>query len=75
MTTATFDIPITDDNILEGDEDFMITINGTALPPGVTPGDPDEATVTITDNDRKLMSLHDANSRRHKIMYVSTRVL
>ena len=54
MTNATFEIPITDDMILENNEDFVITINGTALPPGVTPTDPDEATVTIMDNDRKL---------------------
>ena len=40
--------------ILEGNENFMLTINGTSLPDGVTPGNPDEATVNIVDNDREL---------------------
>ena len=51
-TTATFNIPITDDMILEGDENFMLTINQT-LPTGVTHGTPGEATVNIVDDDRK----------------------
>ena len=52
-TTATFNIPITDDMISEGDENFMLTINSSSLPDGVTRGDPGEATVAIVDNDRK----------------------
>ena len=40
--------------IREGNENFRLTINGTALPDGVAPGNPDEATVTIVDNDGKL---------------------
>ena len=52
-TTATFNVPVTDDMILEGDENFMLTINETSLPDGVTRGDPGEATVTIVDNDRE----------------------
>ena len=56
QTTATFNVPITDDNILEGDENFMLTINGTLLPNGITRGMPGEATVTIVDDDRKNKS-------------------
>ena len=52
QTTATFNVPITDDMILEGNENFMLTINQT-LPDGVTRGTPSEATVNIVDNDRK----------------------
>ena len=52
-TTATFNVPITDDMILEGNEDFMLTIDP-SLPDGVTRGTPSEATVTIVDNDCKL---------------------
>ena len=52
-TTTTFNVPITDDMILDGNENFMLTINQT-LPDGVTCGDPFEATVNIFDNDRKL---------------------
>ena len=50
QTTATFNVPITDDIVLEGDENFKLTINQT-LPDGVTHGDPSEATVTIVDDD------------------------
>ena len=54
-TMVAFDVPIIDDNILERNEDFMLTINSTSLPDGVTPGNPYVATVTIVDDDdRKL---------------------
>ena len=53
QTTATFNVPINDNAILEGDEEFMLTINETSLPTGVTRGTPSEATVTIVDDDCK----------------------
>ena len=53
QTTATFNIPITDDMILEANENFMLTIDETSLPDGVTRGTPPETTVTIADDDRK----------------------
>ena len=53
-TTATFYVPINDDNILERNENFMLTIDEASLPTGVTRGTPGEATVTIVDDDRKL---------------------
>ena len=53
QTTATFNVPITDDMILEGNENFMLTIDETTLPDGVTRGTPGEVTVTIVDDDRK----------------------
>ena len=52
-TIIEFNVPITDDMILEVDENFMLTINETSLPTGVTRGDPHEGTVTIVDDDRK----------------------
>ena len=52
-TSVTFDVPITDDRILEGKENFMLTIDEPSLPTGVSRGDPGEATVTIVDNDGK----------------------
>ena len=52
-TVATFDVPINDDDTLEPDENFMLTIDETSLPTGVTHGTPSQATVTILDNDRK----------------------
>ena len=39
--------------VLEGDEDFTITIDP-SLPTDVSVGTPDEATVTIVDDDREL---------------------
>ena len=54
-TTAAFNVPIKDDDILEGDENFILIIHSTSLPKSVTPGNPDEATVTIVDDDRKLI--------------------
>ena len=52
-TTATFDVPINDDNIYETNENFILTINETSLPTDVTHGSPVEAIVTIVDDDRK----------------------
>ena len=49
MTSVPFNISITDDGILEGNEDFMLTINPSPLPTGVSVGSPDQATVTIVD--------------------------
>ena len=57
QTRIPFDVPITDDMILEGNENFMLTINETSLPVGVMRGTPGEATVTIVDDDRKSSSL------------------
>ena len=53
QTTATFNIPITDDTILEGDETFMLIIDEYLLNDGVRAGNPEIATVTIIDDDCK----------------------
>ena len=53
ITIASFDVPITDDMILEIDENFMLAINS-SLPNGVTLGAPSDATVIIVDDDRKF---------------------
>ena len=45
----------------KGNEDFMLTIDETSLPNGITPGNPDEAIVTIVDNDRKLLRHNHVN--------------
>ena len=55
QTNATFDVPIIDDSILEGNEDFIITINSSSLPSDVNVGTPGEATVNIVDDDCKLV--------------------
>ena len=48
-----FDIAIKDDNILEGNENFDLTINATSLPDCVVVTGPNQATITILDNDGK----------------------
>jgi len=58
VTSIPIDVPINDDGTLEVDEDFTLNINSSSLPSGVTPGNPGIATVTISDNDRKLMCIH-----------------
>ena len=51
-------VSLTDDNIFERNERFMITIDPSSLPNNVTVGDPSEATVTIVDNDGKNYNIH-----------------
>ena len=46
-----FDVPILDDTVIEGDETFTMAIDTAKLPAGVTAGSITEATVTIVDND------------------------
>ena len=53
QTTATFNIPITDDMILETDENFILTIINLSLSDDVMLGNPDQTTVTIVDNECK----------------------
>ena len=51
MTSVPFDIPINNDNILEVDEDFTLTIVHSTLPNGVTRGSIGQTAVTIMDDD------------------------
>ena len=53
MTSVPFDVPINNDNIYEGNEDFDLTIIHNTLPDGVTRGEPNSATVTMVDDDCK----------------------
>ena len=55
-TNATFNIPINDDDIVEGDENFTLTINSSSLPDNVTRGTTGEATVTIVNDDCKWLA-------------------
>ena len=57
MTTASFNIPITDDNILENNENIQIEINVSSLPSRVGINNPSQATIIIVDNDSKLILL------------------
>ena len=53
MPMVPFKIPIIDDNILEGNEDFDIVLVKGSLPAGVTRGSPGRATVTIVNHNCK----------------------
>ena len=51
QTSASIDVPINNDNILEDDEDFILTIMAGTLPDGVTRDGDGQATVTIIDDE------------------------
>ena len=51
VTSVPFGVPITDDNILEDDETFTLTIIRALLPDRVTRGSIGLATVFLVDND------------------------
>ena len=53
-TSVLFNISITDDNILESDENFLLTVDLFSLPSNITASNPYQATVTIVDKDGKL---------------------
>ena len=54
---ASFYILLIDDNVLENNESFMLTINSSSLPSNVTVGDPGQVTMTIEDNDGKKFDI------------------
>ena len=58
MTIASFNIAITDNNILEINETFELVINVSSLPSAVTVGIPAEVTVTIVDDDGKCIQIY-----------------
>ena len=49
MTTSSFTVSITEDNVFEVDEYFTLKIN--SVPSIVDIGDPRQATITIGDNE------------------------
>ena len=54
-TRASFNITITDDTLVEGKENFTLSVDQSSLPDTVSIGDHHETTVTILDNDCKLL--------------------
>ena len=49
-----FDVVIIDDNVLENDESFRLSINASSLIRGITVGSVDQAIVNILDEDSKF---------------------
>ena len=56
VTSQTVDIPICDDSVLEQDEMFSLAIVSNSHPDNVTNGSPENVSITIVDNDRKLLN-------------------
>ena len=54
-TTASFDIGIINDTILENNEKFAVAINPSSLPSSVHITDPSNVTITIMDDEGKLI--------------------
>ena len=55
VTMVAFDVPVTDDMIVEDNEDFNLIIVPGSLPADVTCGTPNRASVTIVDNDGQCL--------------------
>ena len=53
VTRVSFNISLNDDNIMEGNELFNLSINTQSQYSSVTVGDYGQTTVTILPNDRK----------------------
>lgn len=54
QTSVTFNVSITDDNVKEDTEVFILTIKGgNSLPVNATRADPFKATVIVVDDDGK----------------------
>ena len=56
MTRVPFDVPIIDDNTIEDNEDFTLRVVRNTLPDGINRGNPFRATVTIVDDESKLLT-------------------
>ena len=65
-TSVPFNVSITDDDILEDNENFLLTVDLSSLPRNITASDPYQATVTILDKDGKLTVVAELRYRVHK---------
>ena len=52
-TRVSFNISILDNDILENDKTFILTIDHSSLPNNVDVGTPNETEITIVDDDSK----------------------
>lgn len=57
MTRASFNITINDDNVVEGNESFTLSIDSFSPIGSATVGSPFQATVTIYDDDCELWKI------------------
>ena len=52
-TTTLLSVPINNDNVFEGNENFMLAIDSSSLPSDVTVSNPSQVVVTIVEDDGK----------------------
>ena len=57
VTRVSFNVSILDNNILENDETFILTIEHSSLPNNVDVGTPNETKITIVDDDGKYVDI------------------
>ena len=53
VTSMEFNVSITNDDTLEHNETFQLTIDSSSLPVGASTADPNQATVVIINDDCK----------------------
>ena len=53
MTSSSLNISLIDDEVLENNENFFLTIDQGSLPTYITTGTTDQTIVNIVDDDRK----------------------
>ena len=53
MTSASLNISLINDDVLENNENFFLTINEDSLPTSITAGTTDQTIVNIVDDDCK----------------------
>ena len=58
-THAVFNVTIIDDNVVEGVENFSLSIDPTSLPRNVSVGNPSQITLLIFDNDSKYKLIYN----------------
>ena len=57
ITRMGFDVLIIDDNLVEGNETFILSIDESSLPESVTVDNRNQAIVTIVDDDSKILDI------------------
>ena len=55
VTNISFNIMIYDDDVLEGNENFTLTMNAESLPDGITIDDPNTVIMIIRNDDSKCV--------------------
>ena len=71
MTSASFNVPIIDDNVLESDEHIFLRIDSSSLPSRFIVTDPSQATLTIVNDDCKLLPSYELQIQANYFCFCS----